>query len=337
VPRGFPLPDWPWRFHAPDDPPLAVDWSSAQDLVIAGFAIAMLGAIESLLSAVVADGMTGQEHDPNGELLGQGVANLAVPFFGGFAATGAIARTSANIRFGARSPVAAVVHAVFILLAMLLLAPLLGLLPMAAMAALLLRVAWNMSEARHFILTVRRAPRSDVAVLLVCFSLTVVVDMVVAVFVGIVLSSLLFMQRMAAIGGGRIVAEHHHAISEAAHPGLLVYEVAGPLFFGAAHRAMSQLRDIGADARAVVMDLSAVPVMDATGLFNLGSAVDRLTSRGVFVVLAGVQPQPLRVMAKGHFHRDRHYVTVCASLDEGMGTAAAMVQLIDPSVAPVSD
>ena len=152
-----------------------------------------MGAIESLLSAVVADGMSGHRHDPDAELLGQGVGNLVAPFFGGFAATGAIARTATNVRAGARSPVAAVVHAAVVLLAVLALAPLLGRLPMAALAALLLLVALHMAEPKNFARMVRISPSGDRAVLLICFGLTVVFDMVISVTVGVVLASLLFM------------------------------------------------------------------------------------------------------------------------------------------------
>src|SRR6185436_8337675 len=173
------------------------------------FAIAVLGAIESLLSAVVADGMAGSAHDPDAELIAQGAGNLVAPFFGGFAATGAIARTATNVRSGARSPLAAVVHSLFVLAAVLALAPVLGRLPMASLAALLLVVAWNMSERRHFSFVLRAAPRSDVAVLLVCFTLTIVFDMVVSITAGIILSAMLFIRRMAEVSGVRLVGDAH--------------------------------------------------------------------------------------------------------------------------------
>src|SRR5581483_125517 len=192
-----PQPLLPWNLPGADGAPLHVSLELLQSLVPAAFAIAMLGAIESLLSAVVADGLAGTRHDPDGELLGQGLGNLVAPFFGGIAATGAIARTATNIRSGAKTPLAAFFHSLFILAVMLALAPLLGRLPMASLAALLLTVAWRMSEYRHVIRVTRRGPRSDVAVLWVCTLLTVVFDMVIAVSVGIVLAALLFMRRMA--------------------------------------------------------------------------------------------------------------------------------------------
>ncbi|MCB1054438.1 MAG: C4-dicarboxylic acid transporter DauA, partial [Acidobacteria bacterium] len=184
IPPLPPLPGWPWAFPGSDGQPLGLSFGIVRALLPSAFVIAVLGAIESLLSAVVADGMIRRQHDPDGELLAQGLGNLVAPFFGGIAATGAIARTATNVRHGGRSPVAAVVHSGFLLLATLVLAPWLGKLPMAALAALLLVVAWNMAEARLVVRTVLTAPRSDALVLLTCLSLTVLFDMVVAVVVG---------------------------------------------------------------------------------------------------------------------------------------------------------
>jgi hypothetical protein len=194
----------------------------------------MLGAIESLLSAVVADGMARTRHDPDAELLAQGFGNILCPFFGGIPATGAIARTATNIRSGGRSPVAAMIHALTVLLAVLALAPLIGYLPMCSLAALLLLVAWNMSEARHFVQMLRTAPKSDVAVLLTCFTLTVAFDMVVAVAVGIVLAALLFMRRMAEVTHTQLKIGAHPDLKVPLPDGVLLYDINGPLFFGAA-------------------------------------------------------------------------------------------------------
>ncbi|MCA9291509.1 MAG: C4-dicarboxylic acid transporter DauA [Phycisphaerales bacterium] len=325
IPQSPPLPGLPWQFHAPGEAPLAMSFDVVRRLMLASIAIALLGAIESLLSAVVADSVTGDEHDPNTELFAQGVGNVVVPFFGGFAATGALARTSANIRFGARSPLAAITHAAFVLLAMLLLAPLLGLLPMAALAALLMRVAWTMGEARHVAHTVRSSPRSDVIVLLVCLVLTVVFDMVVAVSVGVVLSSLLFMRRMADIADVRLITEHHHALDEPLPAGVVVYEIGGPLFFGAAQKAMAEIRTLRANVRVVILDLRSVPVMDATGLVNLQSAIERLRKQRIDVILAGVQPQPLRVLARGHARADHDAFTVSSSFEHAIDLARLRV------------
>ena len=320
IPQVPPLPVLPWRMPGPDGQPLQLGFGLIRSLAPSAFAIAMLGAIESLLSAVVADGMSGHKHDPDAELLAQGAGNVIVPFFGGIAATGAIARTATNIRSGARSPLAAVFHSVVVLLAVLLLAPLLGYLPMASLAALLLLVAWNMSEREHFAHVLRVAPRPDVLVLLTCFGLTVLFDMVVSVSVGVVLASLLFLREMSEVSGVRLVDEHPFGLDRPLPAGVLMYEVAGPLFFGAARQAMAALARTNQAVRVVVLDLRAVPAMDVTGLVALESAIERLNHAQVFVVLAGVQRQPLRVMARAGW-RDRHgklaiYQSFERSLDE---------------------
>jgi SulP family sulfate permease len=278
-----------------------------RELFPAAFAIAMLGAIESLLSAVIADGMNGGRHDPDAELLGQGIGNIVAPFFGGFAATGAIARTATNVRAGARSPFAAVAHAVVLLLTVLLLAPVLGRLPMAALAALLLLVAIHMSEPKHFLHMLKVSPRADLAVLLVCFGLTVIFDMVISVTVGVIVSALLFMKRMADVSGVRLVdrRESVRGLDRPLPATVLLYVVGGPLFFGAARTAMSALEEVDKSVRVVILDLRAVPSLDATALVGLESAFERLHRAGVFVILAGVQPAPLRVMARAGW-RERH-------------------------------
>ena len=185
----------------------------------------MLGAIESLLSAVVADGMTRTRHDPDAEILGLGIGNVLAPFFGGIPATGAIARTATNIRSGGRSPVAAIVHAATVLASVLVLAPLIAFLPMASLAALLLLVAWNMSDRKHFVHILKVAPRSDVAVLLTCFGLTVVFDMVISVTVGVVLAALLFMRRMAEVTEVELREETHPHLSRPLPKGVVLYDV----------------------------------------------------------------------------------------------------------------
>ncbi|HEX2162725.1 MAG TPA: C4-dicarboxylic acid transporter DauA [Thermoanaerobaculia bacterium] len=305
VPPLPPVFSLPWTLPGPDGRPLGLSMELLRALLPSALAIAFLGAIESLLSAVISDGMSGRQHDPDGELLGQGLGNLVAPFFGGFAATGAIARTATNVRAGARSPLAAVVHALFVLAAMVALAPLLGDLPMASLAALLLVVAWNMAEARHFARVLSKAPRSDALVLLVCCGLTVVFDMVVAVAVGVVLAALLFMRRMAEVSDVVLVGEGGHPPVGGLPRNVVVYEVNGPLFFGATHKAMGALARVATGVDVVLLDLSEVPAIDATGLVNLGSAVDRLTAGGVFVVLGGVQEQPLRALLRGGWRERR--------------------------------
>jgi SulP family sulfate permease len=322
IPQRAPLPVLPWRLPDAAGEPLGLSFRLVQQLVPSAFAIAMLGAIESLLSAVVADGMTRRKHDPDGELIGQGLGNLAAPFFGGIAATGAIARTASSVRSGARSPFAAVIHALVILLAVLLLAPLLGLLPMAALAALLLLVAWNMSEAQHFAHIVRAAPRADVVVLLLCFGLTVFFDMVVAVTAGVVVSALLFMKRMAEVSGAQLVGEAHPALDQPLPRGVLLYEVLGPLFFGAAQQAMLAIREQERrGVRVVVLDVSAVPAIDATGLVALESLSRELNDVGIKVILAGVRKQPLRAFARAGWRNRKGRLRIFQDFDRAIEAA----------------
>lgn len=301
IPQSPPLPVLPWNEAGPGGSALVVDISLIRELIGPAFAIAALGAIESLLSAVVADGMAGTRHDPDAELVGQGIGNIVAPFFGGIAATGAIARTATGIRSGGRSPVVGITHALFVLAAVMVLAPALAFLPMASMAALLLIVAWNMSDARHFAHMLRVAPRSDLAVLLACFGLTVAFDMVVAVSVGIVLAALLFMRRMAEISGARVVGSSSGHLREPLPPGVMLYEIAGPLFFGAADKAMNTIANSATQVKVVVLDMSSVPAMDVTGLVALESVLAKLHARGASVVIGGLQAQPRKVLHKAQF------------------------------------
>jgi SulP family sulfate permease len=318
IPQLPPLPVLPWSLPGPDGQPLNLDWALVRALIGPAFAIAALGAIESLLSAVVADGMAGTRHDPDAELVGQGLGNLAAPFFAGFAATGAIARTATNVRNGGRSPVAAFTHALFLLAAVMALAPVLGYLPMAGMAALLLVVAWNMSDAKHFVHMLRVAPRSDLVVLLLCFALTVVFDMVIAVSVGIVLAALLFMRRMAEISGARVVA-NGAAAREPLPQGVMLYEIAGPLFFGAADKAISAIQTTGSE-KVLVLDMHAVPAMDVTGLVALESLLGKLRAQGVRVCMVGVCPQPRRAMAKAHIEETPGELSFHPTLEAALAT-----------------
>jgi sulfate permease, SulP family len=325
IPRLPPLPVLPWTFPGPEGAPLQLSLGLLRELLPAAFAIAMLGAIESLLSAVVADGMIGSQHDPDAELMAQGVGNVVAPFFGGFAATGAIARTATNVRAGARSPLAAAFHSLFLLAAVLALAPLLSYLPMASLAALLLLVAWHMSEFKHVVRSIRTAPRSDVAVLLTCLTLTVLFDMVVAVTVGVVMAALLFMRRMADVSSGRLTTEEHHGPHEPLPPEVLVYEIAGPLFFGAAQKAMGALQRWEKGVKVVVLDLRSVPLIDATGLVSLNSTIARLRDQKVSVVLAGVQPAPLRTLARAGL-RNEEGLAIGKSFSQSLQRARAMAR-----------
>ncbi|MDG4554827.1 MAG: C4-dicarboxylic acid transporter DauA [Candidatus Competibacter sp.] len=318
IPPFLPSFRLPWQLPGPDGQVLGLSLGLIKDLLGPAMAIALLGAIESLLCAVVADGMTGTKHDPDAELIGQGIGNVVAPFFGGIAATGALARTAANIRAGARGPLAAVFHALFVLLVLLALAPLLGYLPMAALAALLLLVAWNMSELKHFRHIVQVAPGSDILVLLVCFGLTVLFDMVVAISVGVVLASLLFMNRMAALTGGKHVEVDHPHLESPLPEGVRLYEVSGSLFFGAAEKAMSALHEIGARPRAVIIDIEEVTVMDVSGVVALDSAIERLRSDNILVAVAGVHGQPALLMRRAGLHNVPGELLLSASLPRAL-------------------
>lgn len=275
-----------------------ITFGAIRDLVPSAFAIAMLGAIESLLSAVIADGMTQTRHNPDAELLALGVGNIICPFFGGIAATGAIARTATNIRFGARSPFSAVFHSIFTLLAVVLFAQFVGYVPMAAMAALLLVVAYNMADLKHFGHIINVAQRGDVAALLICFFLTVMFDMVVGVTVGVGLASLIFMRRMANITSASILtggqAHHLHGAGE----DTVVYEIRGPLFFGAAQRATEAMGAISDKGRKVVFDMSYVPMMDTTGLVAFESSITNLCASGKQVYMLGLADQPRQMISR---------------------------------------
>jgi SulP family sulfate permease len=321
IPQIPPLPSWPWSHGGPQGKPFHFSFDLIQALVPGAFAIAMLGAIESLLSAVVADGMAGTKHDPDAELLALGIGNLLCPFFGGIPATGAIARTATNIRSGARSPIAAMVHAVTILAAILALAPLIGYLPMSALAALLMLVAYNMSEVKHFIHILKVAPRSDVAVLLVCYGLTVGIDMVYGVYYGVLLAAVLFMRRMIRLTKTRVLSGAHPTLPRPLPDGVFVYHIGGPLFFGAAQKAMATLRVIADKARVVLLTMDQVPDMDATGLVALESALERLERQKIFVVLTGVQRQPRRLLRTGHVKERFKYLRIRPDLTAAISLA----------------
>jgi SulP family sulfate permease len=297
--------------------PLDISFSTIVSLIGPAFTIALLGAIESLLSAVVADGMAGTRHDSNQELIGQGVANIFSPLFGGFAATGAIARTATNIRNGATSPLAGIVHSIFLVAVVLLLAPLAANIPLCALAAILFVVAYNMSDVHHMLRLLRTAPRADVILLLISFFLTVFADLVIAVNVGVVLASLLFMRRMAqsvqvldetAAGAGDEPGRASVAPGEAAAerplalpPRTLVYRIDGPFFFGAAEKFEHTLENIQSPTKQVaqvVLRLGQVPFIDATGLQTLSEMAANFHKKGIRLVLCEMRPNVLEKLKR---------------------------------------
>ena len=294
-------------------PPLTLpDLSLTQMILLIGpaFTIAMLGAIESLLSAVVADGMAGTRHDSNQELIGQGIANIVAPLFAGFAATGAIARTATNIRNGATSPLAGLVHVATLVAVVLFLAPLAAHIPLAALAAILFVVAWNMSEAGHFADILKKAPRADRAILVITFLLTVFADLVVAVNVGVILAILHFLRRMAEVVETKEMDTQalqpeltRHGI-ERLPPGVMVYEIAGPMFFGAVENFERALLQTHTDPQALIIRLRRVPFMDITGIQTLEAVIEKLRKRGIRVVLSEANARVLGKLRKAGVVRD---------------------------------
>ncbi|MGL5813274.1 MAG: C4-dicarboxylic acid transporter DauA [Aeromonas sp.] len=297
IPPIAPTLMMPWSLPGPDGAPVVWDLAAIERLLPAAFSMAMLGAIESLLCAVVLDGMTGRKHSSNGELVGQGLGNILAPFFGGITATAAIARSAANVRAGATSPISGIVHALVVLAAILVLAPWLSWLPLSAMAALLLLVAWNMSEAHKVVDLIRRAPRSDVLVLLVCLSLTVIFDMVIAITFGVILASLLFMREIAKMTKLHNLAEHRRYAGEV-QAGTLVYKINGPLFFAAAERVFGELLAQVKDHKTLVLQMEAVSILDAGGLSAFQQFARRMAKSGVRVRVAELQFQPLKTLAR---------------------------------------
>lgn len=330
-PRPFMTPEAIADAPATYFQPLPLSLRTIKELVPAATSIAMLGAIESLLSAVVADGMTETKHDSNSELIGQGIGNLLSPLFGGFAATGAIARTATNVRNGARTNLAAMFHAITILLIVLIAAPLAAYIPLCALSSVLLMVCWNMAEVDHFV-DLLKAPRSDVLVLLTCFGLTVLVDMVWAVTVGIMLASLLFMRRMSEMTEINVVAApdaegYSRNIDESEIPhGVTVYSIDGPFFFGAAEKAMHGLQVVGEKTKVVVLRMRRVPSMDATGLYALRKVYAGLHKRGILLVLSGVRAQPRDVMARAEFDKEVGEENICDNIDLALERAKALLK-----------
>jgi len=294
-------------FHVPVPHLPSVTFGLLQRLVSPAITIALLAAIESLLSAVVADGMTGQRHRSNMELIAQGAANIASPLFGGIPATGAIARTATNIRNGGKTPIAGIVHAVTLLLIALFLGKWAALIPMTVLGAILLVVAYNMSEWRA-VVNMMRAPKSDVAVLVTTFLLTVVIDLTVAIEVGIVLAAFLFMRRMAEVTNVSVVAREFAENVDENDPnsmrarrvphGVLVYEINGPFFFGAAETFKDTIDRTMGRPRVLILRLRNVPAIDATGMNALRDVVHRTRKGGTIVLLSDVHAQPMMAMGR---------------------------------------
>ena len=297
------------RFSISTDLPQAavpkLDWNSIRGLAQPAMVIAMLGAIESLLSAAVADGVIGDRHDSNQELIAQGVANMVTPLIGGIPATGAIARTMTNINNGGRTPVAGIVHAVVLALIYLFLMPLVQFIPMACLAGILVVVSYNMSEWRSF-KAILKNPKSDIIVLLVTFFLTVIFDLTIAIEVGVLIACLLCMKRMAETTNVSVLSDEidpnadsdvqgnldHLTIPE----GVKVYEINGPYFFGIGNKFEEMMGDMGGRAKVRIIRMRKVPFIDSTGVHNLQNMCRMCSQMGVKVVLSGVNPQVMKVL-----------------------------------------
>ncbi len=290
------------------------------------FTIAVLAAVESLLSCVVADGMTGSRHNSNTELIAQGAGNIASALFGGIPATGAIARTAANIKNGGRTPVAGMVHAVVLLLVLLVLMPYAELIPMPCIAAILFIVAYNMSEWRKFVKTIKHAPKSDTTVMVITFALTVIFDLVIAIEVGMVLAAMLFMKRMsdeASVTGWKYIDPENDSDSidlRAVPENVRVYEISGPMFFGAADKILSISLDESIDC--IILRMRAVPAIDSTAMNSLEELYRKCQKKNIRVLLSHVNAQPLAAMKKSGLFGMVGEDNFCTHIDEALSKAS---------------
>ncbi|MEY4939804.1 MAG: hypothetical protein RIQ93_1539 [Verrucomicrobiota bacterium] len=321
IPQGLPKMVWP-----------DFDWRTFNHLIGPAFTIALLGGIESLLSAVVADGLIDDRHDSNQELMAQGVANFVVPIFGGIPVSGVIARTATNIRNGASSPVAGVIHALFLLVVLLVAAPLAGGVPLVTLAAVLIVVAWRMGEWDEFRLLARK-PKGDGAVFLTTFALTVCFDLMTAVQIGMILAAALFVKRVADTTEVRTMAGEGDAGHEQVQnvpKEVVVYRVFGALLFGAADKLETVLRRAGGDVRVVILHLAAVTAMDATALARLDELHKKLCRHKKHLVLSGAHTQPYFVMERAGFLERVGAQNVVGDLDSAVARARALLAPAKP-------
>jgi len=323
IPPVLPTFDWPWNLPGADGKPVGLSFELVRELLPAAITIAILGALESLLCAVVADGMSGKKHNPNDELIGQGLGNIIAPLFGGIPATAAIARTATNVKSGGSLPLSSVVHALFILLSILLLAPVLSYIPMASMAALLLVVAWNMSEAKHFVRTVKIAPRDDVAVLVLCFSLTVAFDMTISVAVGMGLAAMLFIRRSITLT--QSVAIERDLTGYEFPESIMVYDINGPLFFGSAQKALGTINIVRPEVRVVVLDMAEVAMLDMSAIVVMESIQNDLGKRSIGLVINALQPRMILKLRRAGIRNQKGKIAFSRTLEDGLVKAQKML------------
>jgi SulP family sulfate permease len=322
IPQGLP---------APHIPPFS--WENIRHLFQPAMTIALLAAIESLLCAVVADGMTDDRHDSNQELMAQGIANIVSPFFGGIAATSAIARTATNVKSGARTPIAGIVHALTLLVIIVAAAPLAKFIPLATLSAVLVNVALHMGEWHNFG-RLPKWPRSDAAVFLVAFILTVVIDLTVAVEIGMVLAAMLFIKRasettqiMAVDESTETEGSQHSLVGKAVPRGVMVYRIFGAFFFGAVDKLESALKRLKQDPDVLILRMRKVMAMDATGLNALEDLYERLRRKGKHMILSGPHTQPLLVMENAGFLDRIGRENLCANIDAALARAREILGL----------
>ncbi len=319
IPSTIPMPQIP-----------SLDFATIKKLIEPAFTIALLGAIESLLSAVVADGMIGGSHRSNQELVAQGSANIFSAIFGGIPATGAIARTATNVKNGGRTPIAGIVHALTLLFIMLFVGKWAKLIPLSCLAGVLVVVAYNMSEWRSF-RSILRGPANDAVILIVTFLLTVIFDLTIAIQIGMVLAAFLFMRRMAQISNVKIITNQLEGEEEddpdateklPIPAGVEVFEVNGPLFFGAAHNFKESLNIIGKkEPRIMIIRMRYVPIIDATGLHHLKEILKRIQLRKTKVILSGVQPNVYEELEKARIVFMVGKKNVCSNIREALQRA----------------
>jgi sulfate permease, SulP family len=330
IPQGLPHLQWP-----------ELSWPNMQNLFQPALTIAILAAIESLLSAVVADGMIDDKHDSNQELMAQGIANIFCPLFGGIAATGAIARTATNIKNGGRSPIAGIVHSLTLLIILLVAAPLAKFIPLATLSAVLVVVAYNMGEWNHFT-RLLKWPRGDAAVFLATFSLTVLVDLTVAVEVGMVLASVLFIKRVSETTQIMAVDEstdtegaHHSLVGKHVPDEVLVFRIFGAFFFGVADKLETALKRALQEPKILILRMRKVLAMDATGLNALEDLYEKLHRRNQHLILSGPHTQPFMMMETAGFLDRIGRENVCANIDAALERAREILNL--PPVPPLAD
>jgi SulP family sulfate permease len=311
-----------------------ITWSSIRNLASPALVIAMLGAIESLLSAAVADGVIGDKHNSNQELVGQGIANMVVPMIGGIPATGAIARTMTNINNGGRTPVAGIIHAVVLALIYLFLMPYVKYIPMSCLAGVLVVVSYNMSEWRNF-KAILKNPKSDIIVLLVTFFLTVIFDLTVAIEVGVLIACLLCMRRMAETTDVSMINDEidpnegtdvqNNAERLIIPQGAEVYEINGPYFFGIANRFEEVMRDVENTPKVRIIRMRKVPFIDSTGVHNLSNLCKSCKQKGIQVVLSGVNEKVMKVLVNAGLDKELGNNNICAHINGALNRASEIL------------